>query len=299
VNAVHPLVAVDVGNSAVKVALVPAELKLESAGTLRSQDVLQRTFPIRQAGWMSAVCDWVAAQTDPSEAIWWVSTVNRTASRPLRDLVSNRFPNAEWRVVDHETVPIVIEVDFPERLGIDRLVGAYAAALRFPTPVAVVDAGSAVTVDWVVPGPAQDSVFTGGAILPGIRLQLDALATGTEAIEGSHVDLPSDTEVSTEQHQAITPRPTPFHPAKNTEDAIKLGIIAAVAGGVERLVQDYALATNLASEQATPRMILTGGDAPRLSQCLRRPHQFAPHLVCLGLFDLAIKHCQVTSAGLE
>lgn len=310
-NDVHPLVAVDVGNSAVKVALIPGDRKLESVGTLTSQDLLQRTFAIGRTGWMSALTDWVFVQGDVSESIWWISTVNRSASDPLRELVSSRYPAVQWRIVDHHTVPMHIDVDFPARLGIDRLVGAYAAALRFGTPLALVDAGSAVTVDWVMPRPtersgaahsaitAEQSSFSGGAILPGIRLQLDALATGTEAIERNRVDLPTNTEVSDDRNRILSPRPKPFYPAKNTDRAIELGIIAAVAGGVERLVQDYAMATDRTTEHGPGRMIVTGGDAARLSQYLRHPHQVTPHLVCLGLFDLAIKHCQVTSAGLE
>src|SRR5207249_4465914 len=72
-----------------------------------------------------------------------------------------------------QQLPIEVAVAQPERVGLDRLFNAVAVnARRAPEAAAVVvDAGSAVTVDWV----DARGVFRGGAIFPGFRLMAEAL----------------------------------------------------------------------------------------------------------------------------
>ena len=61
----------------------------------------------------------------------------------------------------------------------DRLAAAVAAnRLHQNCPAVVVDAGTAITVDSV----AVDGVFQGGIIMPGMRMMLRSLATGTDLL---------------------------------------------------------------------------------------------------------------------
>ena len=186
-----------------------------------------------------------------------------------------------------------VDVDFPDRVGIDRLVSAYAASMRFSTPLIVVDAGSAVTIDFVRPGVSERCTFAGGAIFPGLHLQHAALATGTEGLR-----LQTAAEHSGANFQ-------PLVPARNTETAIRVGVLAAIAGGVDRLVQEYQSANFSAASQKngdihnTPRLVLTGGDGPTISAYLRAKHDLVPNLVCLGLMDLAGRQCRIAPGGLK
>ena len=291
-NSCETIAALDVGNSAIKVAVATAtdRLCLVTEGGSEGASTPQRTFSLDQSGWEQRIRDWVQRQTGNASVTWWVSTVNRAASRSLHEALSPR--EEHWRTLSFKDIPIRTEVDFPEKVGIDRLLSAYAASSRFSGPLVVVDAGSAVTVDYVrirVPG---QPIFAGGAILPGIRLQHAALATGTEGLQ--------------QAVQSMAPqRVAQMGPATNTEQAIRLGVIAAVVGAVERLAHEYAReqapAETTGNQQApvAQRIVITGGDAPLISRYLREKHDLIPNLVCQGILELAFQQCQIASSGLK
>ncbi|QDV47231.1 Type III pantothenate kinase [Stieleria neptunia] len=298
------IAAIDVGNSAIKVALANTSDLLAGAVNSSAPDgsICYQTFPLDQPQWDQQVCHWVQQQTGRSEVSWWVSTVNHAASRPLRDAVCDCWESrrsmsgpprqVDWRHLSSHDVPLQIRVDAPEKVGIDRLLSAYAASNRFDPPLVVVDAGSAVTVDCVRRSPDAPPVFAGGAILPGIRLQHAALVTGTEGLQQATLETVPD------GGRAMAP-------ATNTRQAIRLGVLAAVVGGVERLAREYAESpqTSDARENGDAdgafRIVLSGGDAVTLSPYLRAPHERVPHLVCLGILDLAIRQCQLAPSGLK
>ncbi|WP_182868757.1 type III pantothenate kinase [Rhodopirellula sp. JC639] len=299
------IAAIDVGNSAIKVALAKVSELITATNDFSADDgpVRSQSFPLDQPNWDQQICRWVQQHAGQATVSWWVSTVNHAASRPLKDAVlgvsdsapqSSRVGQDAWHHLTFEDVPLRIQVDAPEKVGIDRLLSAYAASTRFATPLVVVDAGSAVTVDCVRLDSDARPVFVGGAILPGIRLQHAALATGTEGLQ--------------QATDGIDPaKVAAMMPATNTQQAIRLGVLAAVVGGVERLAQEYARADDHDAEATCPKdtsakrlpIVLCGGDAATLSPYLRAPHQQVPNLVCLGIFDLAIQQCQIAPSGLK
>ena len=268
------IVAVDVGNSTVKVAVT-----IEAGTTPQIE-----TFPLDQVAWESEVCRWVQQIVAARHARWLVSTVNRSASEPLRKAVNQHCSTAlNWQTLNYRDVPIELDVQHPERVGIDRVISCFAAAQRFPLPLIVVDAGSAVTVDHVTANREGHPVFGGGAIYPGIRLQLGALQTGTEGLKQT-----SQSSGGIDQRQSATLRP-----GKYTDQAIRLGILAAVVGGVERLRDDYFECED------SGHLIVTGGDGPVISEILRPKHESIEHLVCLGIVDLATNPCRNSASELE
>lgn len=277
------LIAIDAGNSAVKVVV---------RGAPATDVDLNKTFLLQDAHWAGNVCDWLESEASLSTADrlaqCWVSTVNRSASEPLQCEIAGRFPDVSWNVARFDSIPMKVDVDFPERVGIDRLLGGFAASSALPGnppsgPVVVIDAGSAVTIDFVDRNESRDQesvqdsdhthVFSGGAILPGVRLQLAALANGTEAIE----QIAFDVDASSPRSQGT------FRPGKNTEAAIRLGVTAGLVGSVQRLVNDYATLTAAGSVS----IVVTGGDAMLISQHLALGHEVRPQLVCDGLLLLA------------
>src|SRR4029077_14307199 len=70
-------------------------------------------------------------------------------------------------------LPLRVGLEHPDWAGIDRLLNGVAATLHVsPGRGAVlIDAGSAVTVDWL----DEEHVFRGGSIFPGIDLMAEAL----------------------------------------------------------------------------------------------------------------------------
>ncbi len=137
-------------------------------------------------------------------------------------------------------LPLVVRLEHPDRAGIDRLLNAVAVNTRRPTgaPAVIVDAGSAVTVDWI----DGDGAFCGGAIFPGLRLMTKAL----------------------NDHTALLPLvdvayPPPAMPGATTRAAMEAGVYAAVVGGIQALVRRLA-----AQSSRPPQLYLGGGDGPTL-----------------------------------
>ena len=136
-----------------------------------------------------------------------------------------------------EDLPVPIQQDLePEAMtGIDRLLAATAAWDAMQQACIVVDAGTAITVDFV----DGAGVFHGGAIAPGASLQLQSLHQHTDALP------------------ALTPASPPAEPfGRSTSDAIHLGVAAAMQGIVHVLIERYA-----SHYEALPPVIITGGDA--------------------------------------
>lgn len=245
-------VAVDVGNTAVKL------------GVQRSDSVIDHAILIGESRWERSTIEWVHDQLGCRDSRWRIASVHRRAAEHLVDSIADAEPQATIDLVTYHDVPMEVAVDAPERLGIDRLLSAYAAYRKWGSPLVVVDAGSAVTVDWV----DDRGRFCGGAILPGLGLQARALATGTDALP----------EIK------WTPGGRLSFPAKNTADAIYGGILLGVAAAIDSLADRYFQGSQ--GKRASVGLVLTGGDAAALSPHLRRSHHQVPNLVCRGLLSL-------------
>ena len=59
----------------------------------------------------------------------------------------------------------------PREVGVDRLVNAVSAVDKFGAPLIIVDMGTAITFDAI----DSDGAYLGGAILPGIKIAMEAL----------------------------------------------------------------------------------------------------------------------------
>ena len=138
-------------------------------------------------------------------------------------------------VTSHLQLPIKVDVEFPEKVGIDRLLGAVAAnRLRTPGHAAItVDVGTAMTINLI----DSAGVFRGGAILPGPRLMAQSLHDGT-------ANLP---RVETEFTESS-------FPGRSSEVAISVGIQFALSGAVRAAVQSITAGGD------DPEVFLTGGD---------------------------------------
>ncbi len=155
-------------------------------------------------------------------------------------------------------VPIPTNVPEPERVGADRLLLALGARQLAGAPCIVVSAGTAITMDVV----NADGAFAGGAIAPGFGLAARALHEGTAFLP------------------VVDPGEPPTVPGRNTEDAIRLGIVSCCTGGVLRLVHQYDRALGTGD---CP-ILLTGGDAERLLPDLPSGRtRLEPELIFIGM----------------
>lgn len=150
----------------------------------------------------------------------------------------------------------------PGALGIDRWAAMVAAFAEGGGPVLVADCGTALTVDCV----AADGRHVGGWIVPGFGLLREALARGTR-LESSALSAASESEKVF---------------GGDTEEAVGLGCLSALAGTLERARRDGAQACGTEC-----RLLLTGGDAGIVHGRLSPDWQVVPGLVLDGLALLA------------
>lgn len=148
-------------------------------------------------------------------------------------------------------------------VGQDRLLTALAAYETAGQACVVIDAGTAITVDFV----DGEGVFHGGAIAPGARMMLDALASRTASLPAVALEVP----VALQDEAA-----PPF--GKNTPDAMRTGVIAAARGLVRDLTDRYATFYG-----AYPQVIATGGDAALLFSGDELVEHIVPDLTLIGI----------------
>jgi type III pantothenate kinase len=155
--------------------------------------------------------------------------------------------------------PLHCALPSPLTVGVDRLAAALAASADHPGGAICVNAGTAITVDWV------DSArsFRGGAIVPGRLLQAKALAL--------HTDQLPEVEVWGGAPRAL--------PGTTTVEAIRHGLDVGVPGMVDRLLVRLSAA---AGGDALP-VLVSGGDAEWLGARLETPHRRRPWQVARGL----------------
>ena len=244
-------IAVDIGNSAIK-------LTLKTAGT-----VYETSLSLVESDWQISAAQWALSHSDEQQLAWHIASVHPRATETLVDHLSTTFPPANVQLMTWRDVPMEPNVDEPDRLGIDRLISAYAATLQSEPPLIVVDAGSAITVDFV----SANRQFQGGAILPGLSMQFASLAKGTAS-------LPLLNFMNRK----------PQYPAKNTQDAIFSGVLAAATAAIDLLISEYCKHADITGEDVP--VVLTGGDAPVVSPHLQHNHERIDNLVCRGIIRL-------------
>jgi type III pantothenate kinase len=168
-------------------------------------------------------------------------------------------PVAVERAAD---LPLRVNLEHPDKVGIDRLLDAVAAnALRAAAEAAiVVDAGTATTVNFV----SAEGAFEGGAILPGIELGARALRQFTALLPLIDV-------------QSLVLNPVgPL--GRNTADAIGSGLWFGQIGAVRELV------TRLSESCSRPPLLLvTGGNGRWLAPALGPDTRFEADLALRGL----------------
>jgi len=144
------------------------------------------------------------------------------------------------------------------QIGMDRLVGAYAAKKLFPEIRLVLDFGTAITLDFLSKG----NVYQGGIILPGI---------------GSTIGVFSKC--------ALLPKRIKFKKTKKsipttTESSIAKGLEEGFSLMINSLVKKYKNKLKIAKNK---KVVVTGGEAKVIISNLNFPFKYEPLLVLKGL----------------
>ena len=251
-------VAIDIGNSSTKLGWFSAE---ELSGGSKGANPLPAPSAVKEYPTASLPAAELVQKLSAEPVTWQVASVHREAAQRLEDWVGKNRPQDSFQLLIYSDLPLVVDVDFPARVGMDRLVAAVAAgALRNAnSPAIVIDAGTAITVDLVT----ATGAFAGGVILPGFRLSAQALSLGTN-------------QLPLAPFSAHDEPPTVI--GKNTEAAIRSGLFWGTAGAVKELVE--RISQTLPTQ---PQIFVTGGDLWRLAPLLGENAKFIPNMVLSGI----------------
>lgn len=186
----------------------------------------------------------------------YLASVNHAAAEQVEAGITRALGQPVRRVERDVNVPIGRQLDPETIVGVDRLLNAAAAFDQLQQACIVVDAGTAVTIDFV----DGRGTFHGGAILPGGRMMLRALHQYTDQLP----------EVAFAQpHDAI---------GHSTGEAMLSGVFHGLRGAVRELAEKYA-----ETYGAYPQVIATGGDADLLFEGYELVEAIVPTLTLRGL----------------
>ena len=240
------LLAVNVGNSRVSFSMFQDGLLTQSERHTLGPD---RTKLIEAAQvWGEMTID--------EDGLAVLASVNPPVAELVRQALIEDVGMKVLSVGQEVPLPMKTDLSEPEKVGVDRILNAAAAYERIKGPVAVIDAGTAITIDFV----SADGVFQGGAILPGFRLSARILHEGTALLPLVEVAKPE---------QAI---------GRDTAGAISVGLFFGALGAIREIIERCA--TDLG---AWPTTIITGGDGQLIHSECDFIQAYVPELTLLGI----------------
>ncbi|MBD5080766.1 MAG: type III pantothenate kinase [Ruminococcaceae bacterium] len=148
-----------------------------------------------------------------------------------------------------------ILIDDPSTLGADLACGGAAARELYPLPCIVIDLGTASKVYAV----NKDGAFIGGIIAPGIKISLEALASGTMSLP--MISLEGKTNVI----------------GTNTVDCMRSGILYGHAGMLDFFIDSFR------EKLGKSTVVVTGGFGALIKDYCKNDFIIDKQLVLKGL----------------
>ena len=244
--------AIDIGNTAVKWATFEGHTLLENG-----------LWSAETRDWRTAAIDWGTVEHAMVCASGDASTIEQDIP-PLTSHVP-RLTSHLSRLTSQSPLPIRLDYKTPDTLGPDRIAAACGAQALHPgEDCLVIDAGTCVTVDFL----DRHGIYHGGAILPGLDMNLRALHTFTDKLP--LID--------------ITAGRTAPVLGRSTEECIVAGTLGALQMALAGYIALY--------RQKCPdvRVLVTGGDATRLMPTGANGSEHLPLLTLIGLNEIMSNH---------
>ena len=160
--------------------------------------------------------------------------------------------------------PIIIDdnCDNPKTIGADRIVNSVAGIKKYGVPLIIIDIGTAITFDVV----DENSIYQGGAIIPGIGISSEALFLKT----------------------AKLPRVELFKPerivAKNTMDNIRVGMVIGYIGLIEKLIDEVVKEMNF--DVSKLKVVATGGYSSLITKDIDKINIIDKKLTLDGMLEI-------------
>ncbi len=151
-----------------------------------------------------------------------------------------------------------IKYSNPKEIGADLIAAAMGAVCLYPNQnMIIVDLGTATTLELI----SKENEFIGGSILPGMKISVDALATGTAKLPSVEIAKPQGLYGS------------------STSEAIQIGLFYGTAGSIKEIC--YVYQKNIFNGEK-PLIIGTGGFSKIFAE-YNLFDKIVPELVLLGV----------------
>ena len=248
------LLAIDVGNTNVKFALVDG---IEIKTRWRVATDARRTAD-QYAVWLTQLLELEGYQRSDVTAVV-ISTVVPRALHNLQ-LLSDKYFGVDALVAGRSPLEwgIALDVKEPGSVGADRAVNAIAAHYDHQGDLIMISFGTATTFDHV----DFNGAYKGGIIAPGLNLSLDALVAATAKLPRIAIEAPEDGSVI----------------GRTTESQMLIGIYWGYVALIEGLL------SRMKKEIGRPvKVVATGGLATLFQQHTHLFDAIEPDLTLKGL----------------
>lgn len=219
--------------------------------------------------------NWVAIHTDKnqtaSELIQWIDKhpesfshiILASVRKDLQKAIRKQLSHVQLMELSIKHIPVEsLDYETIDTLGIDRFLGCYGATAQTTQSVVVIDAGTAITIDFM----DQDDVYRGGVIVPGLRAFGEILNEKAPELPKVEMDIPKN------------------WPGKSTEDSLKWGQAGFYKMAIEGILEKYEL------EFGKIELFITGGDGALVQAMVERESKLRPFLVFDGMERLGSKY---------
>lgn len=156
-----------------------------------------------------------------------------------------------------------IMIDNPSQLGSDLVVDAVAGISEYPTPLIIIDMGTATTVSVI----DENKQYIGGMIIPGLAVSHDALISRTSQLS----------KIAFEKPKKVI--------GSNTTDCIKSGLLYGNAGMLDGLIDRINEELN---EKCT--VVATGGLSVVIAPLCKHEIIIDEDLLLKGLMKIYAKN---------
>ena len=237
-----PNVAVDIGNTRIKAALFTESAK-EPTYTCKGYEDLLDHYGRKEHQWI------FGSVSDDQQVLKEV------------------FSDEDVLILDHNTpLPIRVNYDTPETLGVDRLAAAAGAAHQFPKRnVLVIDCGTCITYDII----DSAGIFQGGVIAPGLTMRMKAMSDYTRRLP----------DISSEMSQIMLK-----NLGKSTRECLLAGSLSASVHEIDGFISSFL------KEYDQLVVMMTGGDTNHFESKVKAPIFADFDLVLTGLNRILIKN---------
>jgi type III pantothenate kinase len=200
----------------------------------------------------------------PIDSIGLASVVPAVTSRVAGCL--RRTYGLEPFLIRSANCGVTLKVKRPGRSGVDRILNVKGALRYSDGPAAIVDIGTAVTVDLI----SDNNAFLGGVILPGPELWLRSL-TRTALLPG--IKLPGYQVTS----HRLTLASKLEIPGKDTRSAQISGVCYGLTSAIEGIIEQYRKKYNISL------VFLTGGWSRTFRRFFSFRYVYKPYLPLEGV----------------